>query len=496
MRPSAPARRPPGLAVGFLLAAVVVALLPGALPAGAQERFRRTPPQPDAQPLELKLPKIEYVLLPNGLTVATARRPEAPVVTLQLVIRAGEVDSPPALPGVAAVTARMIGKGTKMLSADYLENMIESMGAEYSVTVLMDYTVLTMHVLEEYLDRAIYVLRLIVLEAMFTERELGAVRRTAFWELFEQKKNPEILGWRQLLRVLFENHPYQTATYSEEVIKFITTKDIAAFYGRFYRPGNAAILVSGNIDGAAVTKKLENHFNAWIGQPVERAPVPLPSPNSGDRICYIEVPDVSDATIFAGNVIMSASDPDFFPFLVLKQVLGGTTRSRLFMNLRESKGYAYYAFSETEFFRSCGVYWARARVSPEFIVPAAREIVREIKALSTESPVPAEIEEAKSFLIGNLPTRFESLDGFADWMARAVALELDDGQWDKGPERLKLVNVEGVRAAAQNFLARKPLVVVVGRPDWLGRFLQDFETVEVYDTSGTLKRTLRKGEER
>ncbi len=493
MKPAAPARRPPGPAAGFLLAAALAVLLP-ALPAGAQERFRRTPPLPDAQPLELKLPEVESVLLPNGLSVSTARRPGAPLVTLQLVIRAGEADSPPELPGLAAITARMIGKGTKLLSADYLENMIESMGAEYSVTVLMDYTVLTMHVLEEFLDNAIYAMRLTSGEAAFTERELGAVRRTAFWELLERKKNPETLGWRQLLRILFENHPYQTATYAEEVIKFITVKDVAAFYGRFYRPGNAAVLVSGNIDGAAMAKKIGVHFNAWVGQPVERPAAPPPSPNSRERICYVEAPGVSDATIFAGNVIMDSFDPDFFPFLVLKQVLGGTTRSRLFMNLRESKGYAYYAFSETEFFRFCGVYWVRARVRPEFLVPAAREIAREIGVMSAEPAVPAEIEEAKSFLIGNLPTRFESLEGFADWMARYVALGLDEAHWDRGPERFKLVNVERVQETARKYLMARPLIVVVGRPEWLGLALREFDAIEVYDTSGGLKHILRKGE--
>ena len=70
--------------------------------------------------------------LPNGLTVATAVRADAGLVTLQLVVRAGEADSPAGRPGVAAVTARMIGKGTRMLSADYLENSIESIGAELS----------------------------------------------------------------------------------------------------------------------------------------------------------------------------------------------------------------------------------------------------------------------------------------------------------------------------------------------------------------------------
>jgi zinc protease len=478
-------------AISLSLMAVIAAV---SSPAGAQERFRRTPPLADAQPIELNLPVLERITLSNGLSVATAYRPGSPLVTLQLVVRAGEVDSPPDLPAVAALTARMIGKGTKLLSADYIENMLESMGADFSMTVFMDYTVLTMHVLEEFLDRALFVMRLMVLEPSFSERELVAVRRTAYWELFEQKKDPEFLAWKQLLRTLFENNPCRIATYAEDVIKYVSAKDVAAFYSRFYRPNNCVFLVSGNVTGDTAARKVSLHFNTWVPQPVERAPIPPPAPNTLDRICFVEDPAAKDATIFAGNVIMDASDPDFFPFLVLKQVLGGTTQSRLFMNLRESKGYAYYAFSETEFFRTCGVFWARARVTSETIVPAVREIEREIKALSTETAEPAEIEEAKSYLIGSLPMRFESIEGFADWMARYVALDLDLGHWDRMPERLKLVNVERARATALKYLAAKPLVIIVGHPDWLIRHLVDFETVEVYDATGMLRETLRKGE--
>ena len=464
--------------------------------AGAQERFRRTPPLPAAQPQELRLPPIDRVSFSNGLSVATAYKSGSPLVTLQLIVRAGEADSPPERPGVAALTARMIGKGTKLLSADAIEDMVSSIGADYSVVVLMDYTVFTFHVLEESLERALSLLRFMILDAQFTERELASVKRTAYYELSDRKKNPEFLGWRQFLRTLFENHPYQTATYSEDVIKFISTKDLVSFYDRFYRPDNAVVLVSGAIDGPAVGKRIGLHFATWVRQPVARAVPAPPPPNARDRVCYVEDPNAADATVFVGNVIMAASDPDFFPFLVLKHVLGGTTQSRLFMNLRESKAYAYFAFSQTEFFRSCGVYWARARVRPEFIVPAVREIAREIKAMATEGANPAEIEEAKSFLIGNLPARFESLEGFAEWMARVVALDLDEGQWDKGPERLKLVTVERARAAAQKYLSGNPVIVLVGRPEWLGLYLREFDTIEVYDNGGVLKPTLRKGEQR
>lgn len=476
------------------LVAAALAVRLAVVPVFGQERFRRTPPLPDARPVELKLPEIRTAVLGNGLTVATAVQPGALTVTLQLVVKAGEADSPADRPGLAGMTARMIGKGTKQLSAEYLENLVEGMGAEYAATALMDYTTLSLRVLPEQLDRAVYALRLMALEAEFSERELAALRREVYWELYDRRKDPEVLAWRHLLRVLFEGHPYRTATYAEDVIKFITAKDVAAFYERFYRPANAAVLAFGAIDGETTALKVASHFSAWRGAAPERGAVPPPGPNARDRVCFVEAPDVSAAAVFAGNVIMDAADPDFFPFLVLKQVMGGTTRSRLFMNLRESKGYAFYAFSETEFFRSCGVYWARALVRPETIVAATREILREIEALAAAPAGTAEIEEGKSYLIGNLPSRFESPEGFAEGMARRVALNLDEAQWDKGPERIKLVNADMVRAAALRHLGARPAVVIVGRPEWLGPVAEGFASVEVYDAAGTLVRTLGKGE--
>ncbi|MBN2264214.1 MAG: insulinase family protein [Candidatus Aminicenantes bacterium] len=485
----------PGLALGL---AGFVALHAGLPAAHAQERFRRTPPLPDPQRMELVLPPVRTQVLPNGLTVATARLPGASVVTIQVVIRAGEADAPPERPALADITARMIGKGTRMLSADYVENMIESLGAEFSAAVFMDYTVLTLRVLgeETLLDRAIYILRLMTLEASFTERELSAVRRAVFWELYEQKRVPEVLAWRQLLSVLFEGHSYRKAMYGEDTIKFITTRDVGGFYDRFYRPGNAAVVVSGDIDEAVVGQRIGSHFSAWEGAAPERTPSPPPGPNERERICFVEAPDATDAFIYAGNVIMGSSDPDFFPFLVLKQILGGTTRSRLFMNLRESKGYASYAFSEMEVYGESGVYWARARVLPEAIVPAVREILGEIGALASGPAVPSEVEEAKSYLVGNLPLRFETPVGFADWMARYVALRLDERQWDRGLDEIKRVDADRVRAAARAYLAARPVVVVAGRADWLASLAEGFPRIEVYDAGGTLKQTLGKGEGR
>jgi len=458
----------------------------------AQEKFRRTPPLPDAQRLELKLPEVETFSLANGLTVAAVRRPESSLVTIQIVIKSGHADSPADRPGLALITARMIGKGTKQLSSDYLENMIEAMGSELRTSVFMDYTVLSVNVLEESLDRAILFLRLVTVEAAFGERELAAARRAAYWQILESKKDPEALGWRRLLGALFQSHPYELGDYGEDAIRNISTRDVADFY----RPANAAVIVTGNIDGPAMAQKIAAHFAAWHGRPSDRPPLPVPPQNTRERVLFVETPEAAAATVLTGNIIMGSSGPDFYPFLVLKQILGGTTQSRLFMDLREDKGYATYAFSEMEVFDTCGIYWVRAQVKPESIVPAVHEIIGEIKALSVGPAVPSEIEEAKSYLVGSLPLRFESRDGFSDWLARYVALGLDQNQWDRGPEELKLVDAEKVREAAVKYLTATPVVVIVGRPEWLGPYLSGFDAVEIYDTNGQLKHTWRKGEGR
>ena len=279
---------------------------------------------------------------------------------------------------------------------------------------------------------------------------------------------------------------------TQESLKSFSRKDVETFFSTYYRPNNAIFAIVGDVKPAEIMTVLQKYFGGWTQGEVPPAVIPKVTDARPSRIYVIDRPGSVQTNFLLGTLTVERTDPDFPALSVANRIIGGGPSARLFMNLREAKNYATYAFTEMEVFGSCGIYWARALVKPESIVPAVREIQGEIGALATGPAVPSEIEEAKSYLVGSLPLRFESSAGFGEWMARYIALGLDQSQWDKGPEELKRVDAERVREAAKRYLAAAPVVVIVGSPEWLGPYLGDFDTVEVYDTFGQLKHVQRK----
>ncbi len=467
-----------------------VLLLGGA--AAAQDKFRKSPPLPDPLP-ELSLPAIESAVLSNGLTVAVLRRPESPKISLRIVVLAGEADSPPKIPGVASVTAQMIGRGAGPLSSADIEDRIESIGGELVASASLEQTVFTLDVLEEDLDRALEILGAVFLQASFPEKPFEAVKRTLYYDLVEREKDPEFVAKRQLQRHLFKGHPFRTATYNEDVIKNVTRQDVAAFYDRFYRPNNTLLVMAGNMNLQTASRRISHFFNTWAPQKLERFFLPPPDPNVREQISFVDIPQAREATIFLGNVVPPATGPDHFPFMVLNQALGGTPGSRLFMNLRESKGYAYYAFSGEDLYKSCGVFWVRARVTPEAIVPSVREILREIGPAGIEKVSSFEIEQAKSFLIGNFPLKNEALPALVSRAAQVRSFELGDDLWNRYTQNLILVSLERVLETARRVLAPPPVIVIAGDIQELADHIREFDKVDVYDIQGNLKWTINKG---
>jgi len=462
-----------------------------ALPLQAQERYRKSPPFPE--PLdELKLPKIESFSLSNGLGITVARREGLPLISLQLVIMAGESHSLERLPGLATFTAKMLTKGSTDLSSSQIEEIIESVGGNLSVSTFLDYSVFTFSFLEEYLDEALEVLSRMILLPSFSRREIENEKRNMFYELRGRGNDPEFVARSQLFRILFQNHPYQRATYSEDFIKNISQRDVLSFYDQYYLPNNAHLILIGNLNLPTAVRKVSHHLNTWKNKNLKRQFIPSPEPSKKEKICLVDLPHAEDSTIYIGNVIFPKNSQDFFPFIVLNQVLGGTTNSRLFMNLRESKGYAYFAFSEVILFKRSGIFAVKAKVRPEVIYLSVKECLKEIEKIIKEEITSFEIEQAKSYLIGNFPLKIETFESFCSRISEAIAFTLSSEFWSRYYENIMLINTEKVFEVAQKYPLLTPVVIIVADKTKIMEYLNDFEEIEVYNSKGEFQYTQKK----
>ncbi len=461
-------------------------------PLTSQERFRRSPPLPEPFP-ELSLHPIETHTLTNGLSLAIVRREDHPVMSMRLIILTGERSSPDNLPGLATLTARMLAKGTANLKAVDVEESIEAIGGSLSVDTYPDYSMFNFFFLEEYLDEALRLLSEIILRPIFPRIEVENVQRSMFYDLAVQSTNPEFLARRLVLQILFESHPYRNIIFDQGEIKNMNRRDVVSFYSKYYIPNNAKLVLVGNVNLETASRKVSRFLSPWQKKELEPSYVPLLNPLDTMKIGFIDLPQAKDATIFMGNTILPIASPDYFPFVVLNHIIGGTPNSRLFMHLRESKGYAYFAFSETQFFRGCGVFLVKSRVRSEVTYEAIQEILNELDSVRKGNIPSQEIEQAKSYLIGNFPLKIESFDSLSSKVAENQAFELGRDHWERYFENIMQINSEMVSDMGQKYSLHTPVIVIVGNNEILDD-LKEFDLVSVYSIDGKLRYEIKRGE--
>lgn len=475
------------MAAGFAL----FAALSGTAAFGQREAFRRNPPP--AEPLyELRLPEIQSAVLANGLEISVVAREDTGMMSLQLLVFAGEAFSPASQPGLATAAAQMFGRGTQLLSSSEIEDRLADVGGSVSARIHPDYVVFTFRFLSEFFDPALDLLSQIILQPVRSETELNDIKLNQTLAFTEQDRDPESVAPRKLVRLLFHGHPYRNASFSRDLIRNWTLRDLNAFADALYRPNNAHLVIGGNLNLNTAVRKVSHLLGIWAARDLPPSPFRAVQPPERERICLIDVPRARDCMISMGTVFSPPALADRLALTVLGHVLGGTPASRLFMNLRESKNYAYFASCDTEFLRASGLLTVRAKVKPESVVAAIREIQRELRA-SAREPFPSEdIEQAKAYLINHFPLELESFDMLTERAALNIAYDEGDDLWNQVYRQISLVNAERVFEVAERVLLRPFVIIVAGDKNTLSPLMSEFDAVEVYDNLGRLQYTTTK----
>lgn len=461
-------------------------------PIVAQDRFRRNPPLPEPLPT-LNLPRIESNTLTNGFTVSVIRRTNLPIITSHLLIYTGESLSPVETPGLATFTANMLDKGSQNLSSAEIQEHLESIGGSFSTETFPEYTVITFSFLDDHLDQALELLKEILLFPAFSQREIENTKRTMYYTLLNKTTNTEFVGKRLLYQILFKGHAYQNYTFGSDVIKNINRSAVSSFFYEYYRPKNAHLFLTGNISLPNATIRVSRYLNTWRGGNRNRIGIPPPKANEKTKICFINVPNAKNAVIVLGNQLPPKSSNIYFSLIVMNQVLGGSHLNRLFMNLREAKGYAYWAYSTIDFFKACGIFCITARVRPEAVYDSVLESLREINALFAQKIPNYELEQAKTNIIGNFPIQLEESETLTSRISENQALSLGRGHWDQYYGSIMVIDSQTVFEAVRLTALRTPVVVIAGDISVLDHMLE-FNEVEIYDAKGDYQYSIKEGQ--
>ncbi|HEY6119686.1 MAG TPA: pitrilysin family protein, partial [Pyrinomonadaceae bacterium] len=311
------------------------------------EDFRRQPPTP-LSPRPISLPSPQETMLANGMTVVIVEDSRLPLVSFRLAFGFGDAHDPANLPGLSDMLAGLLTEGTESRTSREIADDVALMGATLTAGASSDYTTVAGSALARFSETILELIADVTMYPSFPEHEVELIRQNSKESLKQQRAQPSFLATEMVSRVMFGAHPYSQVAPTPESLDATTRADIADFHRNKYVPNNAVLIAVGDLRAEDTVKRVEDLFGKWEpGKPVvnDFAAVPVRSSRSA---YLIDRPGSAQSNIVIANNGITRTNADYFPLLLMHTVFGATASSRLFMNLREEKGYTYGAYSNLD----------------------------------------------------------------------------------------------------------------------------------------------------
>jgi zinc protease len=262
-------------------------------------------------------------VLANGLTVVVQEVHTAPLVSVWSWYRVGSGDEPPGLTGVSHWVEHMNFKGTERISRDQMKGIVERFGGMWNGYTWIDQTTYLETASTAALDQMLFIEAQRMSASLFDPDECEAERTVVISELQGGENDPDQLLDNEVAAAALRVHPYGHPTIGWlQDLQSITRDDLYRHYRRYYVPRNATLVIVGDVDTDDVLRRVEREFGQIPGGTVERFQRPQEPPQLGERRVLIERPGTTGYVKIAYRA-PAASDPEFFPMLVLDAILTG-----------------------------------------------------------------------------------------------------------------------------------------------------------------------------
>ena len=416
---------------------------------------------------------IHRVRTANDITILVRPNPSAPVAMLEGCLRAGSVDESAEQAGLASFTASLLSRGSANYDFDRYNEAVESVGASVSVGGGTHISSFGSESLVEDFPLMVEILADTLQRPTFPPEHIERVRGQWLVRLQEREQSTRSVSYRRFNEMIFGDHPYGLPTSGYiETIQDLSRDDVAAFHQDYYRPNQAIIVVSGDVDPEAVVALLESHFGSWrtgAEPPPPADTIPPVAGANGIQRKSVDMPGKVQSDVVIGCLAIARTHPDYYAVQVANNILGQFgMMGRLGETVRERQGLAYYSFSALDADIGIGPWVAFAGVNPQNVNQAADSILHEFERLGNEPVSDEELSDSIANMTGTLPLRLETNDGVASILLNMEWFGLGLDYLQTYQERIRAITKEDVQRVAADYLRTDSYTQVTAGPDGNG----------------------------
>lgn len=450
------------------------------------ERKNRAPVSKDI--LKVTLPRATEMTLSNGLTVLIMENHKLPMISMQLnVSGAGPIYEPAGMPGVANVTAQMLREGTKTRSSVQIAEQAALLGAEISASSNFgsSATVINISGLSDNFDQWFSLATDVLLNPTFPSDELDRLKQRMKAQLRQQRANPNFLSVERFNKAVYGSHPAAVVSATNASIDAMTPAMLQKWHDERYAPQNTILGIEGDVKAAEIVPKLERAFAGWKKTDAKEVLPENPKAVPEKRVILVDRPNSVQTTVVLGNIAIDRRDPDYVALNVANHILGGGTTGRLFLNLREEKGYTYGVYSSLTALKYPGPWRAGGDVRTEVTEGAMTEFYKEFQRMRDERVPAGELDEAKRAIVASFALSLESpTELLGDEIVRKV-YGFPPDYWDNYPAKVMAVTGDDIQRVARKYLNPENMqVVAVGDVGKIRAVMAKYGPVEIYDAEG------------
>jgi len=394
-------------------------------------------------------------VLNNGMVLLTSEQRALPMVSIELLIDAGSRYEPADQAGLANLTSKLLIYGTKQRTAVQISDTLDFIGASLETGCSQDTASVSMTVLKKDLATGLDLLADILNQSTFPQAEIDRQKQAIIASIRAAEEEPGTVAAKAFAAALFPDSPYgRPVEGSEASVKALQQKGLRDFFARNYRPNRSIIAVVGDVS------ELNGAFQTWPkGEPSGQALVPAKVGES--KVLRINK-DLTQANIVLGHNGVARGNPDYYAIQVMNYVLGGGGfSSRAMDSIRNERGLAYSVYSYFAAEKSHGAFEFIMQTKNETALEAIRIATEEMRRMREQPVMEQELNDAKDYLIGSFPLRFDTNRKVAGFLTQVEYFKLGLDYPDRYADLIRKVTGDDVQRAAKQYLQPERLITVM-----------------------------------